>query len=98
LNSSDFDKGNYTISAYAWPVPGETGTADNNFTDGWVKVTIPGDVTGEGTCNMLDIQIMINKFMASPPDPRYDPNVDVNNDGSINMVEIQIAINNFMQS
>jgi hypothetical protein len=97
-NTTGFAKGNYTISAYAQPVSGETDTADNNFTDGWVKVTMPGDVTGEGTCNMLDIQIMINKFMASPPDPRYDPNVDVNNDGSINMVEIQIAINNFMQS
>jgi peptide/nickel transport system substrate-binding protein len=97
LNSSDFDKGNYTISAFAEPVSGETDTADNTCNDGWVKVTIPGDVTGEGTCNMLDIQIMINKFMASPPDPRYDPNVDVNNDGSINMVEIQIAINNFLK-
>jgi PKD repeat protein len=96
-NTSGFAKGNYTISAYAQPVSGETDTPDNNCTDGWVKVTMPGDVTGEGTCNMLDIQIMINKFMASPPDPRYDPNVDVNNDGSINMVEIQIAINNFLK-
>jgi parallel beta-helix repeat protein len=96
-NTSGFAKGNYTISAYAWPVSGETDTADNNCNDGWVKVTIPGDVTGEGTCNMLDITIMINKFMASPPDPRYNPNADLNGDGSINMVEIQIAINNFLK-
>jgi parallel beta-helix repeat protein len=96
-DSSSLSKGNYTISAVADTVPGETDTEDNTLIDGWVKVTIPGDVTGEGTCNMLDIQIMINKFLASPPDPRYNPNVDVNNDGSINMVEIQIAINNFLK-
>jgi len=28
-NTTGFAKGNYTISAYAWPVPGETDTEDN---------------------------------------------------------------------
>jgi hypothetical protein len=37
-----FARGNYTISAYAKPVPGETDTADNNFTGGWVIVSIKG--------------------------------------------------------
>jgi hypothetical protein len=96
-NTTGFAKGNYTIWAYAQPVSGETDTSDNNCTDGWVKVTVPGDVTGEGTCNMLDIQMMINKFLASPPDPRYSPNVDADNSGTINMVDIQIAINNFLK-
>jgi len=31
--------GTYTVSAYAWPVPSETNTADNTFTDGTVQVT-----------------------------------------------------------
>jgi hypothetical protein len=30
-NTTGFAKGNYTISVYAEPVPGETDTADNNF-------------------------------------------------------------------
>ena len=46
-NTSGFAKGNYTISAYALPVPGETDLADNRLTDGWVMVTWQGDLTDE---------------------------------------------------
>ncbi len=53
LNTSSLSKGNYTISAYAEPVPTETDTADNNFTGGWVIVSIKGDLTG-GAPNALD--------------------------------------------
>jgi len=38
-NTTGFAEGNYTISAYAWPVPGETDTADNTYINGWVVVT-----------------------------------------------------------
>jgi len=48
-NTTGFAKGNYTIWAYAWPVPGEKeiDTADNNCTDGWIVVTWQGDLTDE---------------------------------------------------
>ena len=39
-NTSGFAKGNYTISAYAQPVSGETDTADNTFIDGIVVVAV----------------------------------------------------------
>jgi hypothetical protein len=45
-NTSGFAKGNYTIWAYAWPVPGETHTEDNSLTDGWVTITTVGDFGG----------------------------------------------------
>jgi len=38
-------KGNYAVWAYAWPVPGETDTADNTFTNGWILVTLPETLT-----------------------------------------------------
>jgi parallel beta-helix repeat protein len=38
-NTTGFAKGKYTISAYAWPVPGETDTEDNTLPDGYVVVT-----------------------------------------------------------
>jgi len=37
-NTTGFSKGNYTISAYAWPLFGETDTADNTYVDGTVTV------------------------------------------------------------
>ena len=47
-NTSGFVKGNYTLSACAWPVPGEKDTADNDFTGGWVRVSMVGDLCGTG--------------------------------------------------
>jgi len=32
-------EGNYTISAYAWPLPNETDIADNTYVDGEVRIT-----------------------------------------------------------
>ena len=95
-NTTGFAKGNYTISAYAWPVPGETDTADNTLIDGWIMVVIVADVNGDGSCDMADISIMIDWFMTSPP--HWNPNADVNNDKSVDMADISIAIDHFMES
>jgi len=99
-NTTEVAKGNYTISAVADTVPGETDTEDNNFTDGWVFVTIPGDVNGDPYVNIKDAVLLNGAFGAvhitDPSDPRYcqywrgnegpfSPNVDINGDGYINI-------------
>jgi parallel beta-helix repeat protein len=43
-NTSGFALGNYAISAYAGPVPGETDTADNNYSGGWILAAMVGDL------------------------------------------------------
>jgi parallel beta-helix repeat protein len=43
-NTTGFAKGNYTISAYATPVTGETDIINNNCTDGSVLITKVGDL------------------------------------------------------
>jgi hypothetical protein len=40
-DTTGFVCGNYTISAYAWPVPSETDTSDNAYTDGTVTIRLP---------------------------------------------------------
>jgi FlaG/FlaF family flagellin (archaellin)/predicted secreted protein len=45
-NTSGFARGNYTMSACAWPVPGEVDTEDNNCTDGYILITKVGDFGG----------------------------------------------------
>jgi hypothetical protein len=54
-NTSSLSKGNYTIWAYAWDVPYETYTIDNNCTDGWVFVGIVGDVNGNRKVDLDDV-------------------------------------------
>jgi hypothetical protein len=99
-NSTGLALGNYTLSAYAWPVPGETNTANNNCTGGWVIVSIPGDATGPNgwpdfKVDMRDIGAVARLFGVSYQDPQYDPNYDINGDGKIDMKDIGIAARNF---
>ncbi len=43
-NTTEFDEGSYTLSAYVLPLLFEIDTSDNTFVDCWVFVSIPGDV------------------------------------------------------
>jgi len=67
---------NYTISAYASPIQGETETANNNFTGGTVAVTIPGDINGDFQVKPKDLNTLLAAFGSRP----YNPNCDLAND------------------
>jgi len=101
-NATGFAYGNYTLSAYAEPIPGEIETGDNNYTCALpVHVGVPGDISGptvgiyDGSTDMRDINYTIGKFNGKPGDPKWVPNADVNDDNVINMRDIHIAILNF---
>jgi len=95
-NTTGFAYGNYTISAYAWPVPGETNTANNNFTGGVVTVTIPGDVNGDGVVNIFDAIILANAFN-STPSPNWNANADINSDFIVDIFDAIILANHYNQ-
>ena len=101
-NTTGFAYGNYTISAYAWPVPGETNTANNNCTGGWVIVSLIGDVTGpsgwpDGQVSMRDVAVIARAFGSTPGSSNWNPNADLNNDGTVNMRDIALVARNFGQ-
>jgi hypothetical protein len=101
-NTTGFAFGNYTISAHAWIVPGETDTADNNCTDGSVIVSLAGDVTGpngvpDGQVNLMDSYKVAMQFGSSAPawDPYWGPVCDLNNDGTVNLKDYYKVCMNF---
>jgi hypothetical protein len=87
-NTAGFAKGNYTISAYAWPVPGETDTADNRKEDSWVVISIYCDVNGDGIVDISDILDTALAFGATPGEPRWNPNCDLDDNGIIDISDI----------
>jgi outer membrane protein assembly factor BamB len=97
-NTTSFAKGNYTISAYAWPVPGETNTADNTYTNGTVLVTIPGDVNGDRKIDLKDVFAVGKAYGSVVGDPRYNPNLDINGDGKIDLKDYFTACKNYGKS
>jgi len=101
-NTTGFAYGNYTMSAYAAPLPEEEDVADNNCTSNIpVHVGVPGDVSGvvlgdpDGKCDMRDINYVLTLFNTYPSSSNWKPNSDINNDGTVNFRDIQIAILNF---
>jgi parallel beta-helix repeat protein len=80
-NTTGFAKGNYTISAYASPVSNETDTEDNLFTDGFVKIGIPGDINGDTVVDSTDLGILGIAWGSFKGDLNYVPEADINDDG-----------------
>jgi hypothetical protein len=94
-NTTGLPKGNYTISAYATPVPSENDTADNTLEDGRVSLAILGDVDASGKVDIIDIANIAKLFDTNFHDTRYNPNCDINSDGKIDIVDLAIAARNF---
>ena len=99
-NTTGFAKGNYTISAYVTPVQEETQIADNAYTDGIVLLTIPGDVNGDRTVDILDASTISAHWHPGPPvgPLGYDANADINNDGRVDLSDVAIVNANWHKS
>jgi parallel beta-helix repeat protein len=79
-NTTGFSYGNYTLSAYAWPVPGETNLLNNNLTGSTVLVTIPGDAADPFLwVTSKDLTYLLGAYGTRP----YNPNADITDDGDL---------------
>jgi hypothetical protein len=96
-NTTSFDKGNYTIWAHVWLVPGEIEIADNTFSDGWVVVTILGDINGDFKVDIKDLVLVIKYYATYPGHPNWNPNADVNNDGKVDIKDLVLVIKHFAE-
>lgn len=85
----------YTISAYAHPVPREIDTEDNTFVDGVVRLVHIGDVNNDGQVRVDDILAIALAFGSGVGDPKYHPNLDITCDGKIRIDDVLAAVLNF---
>ena len=94
-DTTTFAHGDYTISAEAEILPGETDIADNSMIYGIMRVTWAGDVDGDSDVDIFDIVRMATIYGVEKPDPAYDPNCDLDNDGDIDIFDIVRAAGNY---
>jgi hypothetical protein len=89
--------GNYSISAYAWPVPDETNTANNDCTGGLVALTIPGDINGDFKVGSVDLNLFLASYGAPESGRPWNPNADIDNDGHIGPRDLNILLAHYGQ-
>jgi len=99
-NTTGFIYGNYTISAVADTVPGETDTADNTLTGRIVHIGIPGDINADGNVDIKDVYAVGRASGTSLEGPNplgrsYNPNYDINDDGKIDLKDCYITCKNY---
>jgi hypothetical protein len=93
-NTAGLSYGDYSISATATPVPLETDTTDNTFTDGTVTVTIPGDVDGNYVVNIFDVVKITGCYGKKRGDQQYNPNSDLDDNNVVNIFDVVICTGN----
>jgi parallel beta-helix repeat protein len=94
-NTTGWTKGAYTLKATVTIIPAETDTADNTFTYGIVKVTVPGDVDGDRDIDIYDIVRITSSYGAKSGEPRYYANADIDSNGEINIYDVVIATSRY---
>lgn len=89
-------RGNYVVSSTVDPIPNEPDVRDNNRTyERILKVTIVGDVNGDGTVDIFDAITLSNAFASVPNSPTWNGNVDINSDNSVDIFDAILLSGNF---
>jgi hypothetical protein len=87
--------GNYTISAYAHPVLNETDLTDNTYVNGWVVVTVPGDINGDFKVNHKDLLLLASAYGSEVEDAKYIPEADIDCSGKVDHKDLLILAANY---
>lgn len=98
LNTTLWEKGNYTFCAYIIPVAWETLIHDNWLVDGWAFVTLPGDVDADRDVDIFDIVMIASAYGSEEGDPDYNPLYDLDGDGDIDIFDIVAAAGHYGES
>lgn len=92
--------GNYTIDSYLSPLPylDEANMSAGMNGEGWIFVTLAGDVDGDRDVDIFDIVRMALIYGVEHPDPMYDIDCDVDCDGDIDIFDIVMAATHYGES
>ncbi len=96
-NTAGFAFGNYTLTAYAEPVPGSI-CADSVPAVNWVVVTIMGDVNADFQVDIFDALLIARSFCSILDCALRNPNADINNDHVVDIYDAMLLASNYGKS
>jgi hypothetical protein len=86
-NTAGFTFGNYSILARV--------NSDPPITDGIVRLSVPGDVNGNGKVDIYDAIILAGAYGSTPKTANWNPNADINGDQTTDIYDAIILANNY---
>jgi len=86
---------NYTLSAHATPVPGETDIADNTFVGDTVIIVYPGDVDADKDIDIYDVVKITGIYASAVGDPQFEPNSDLDCNGKIQIYDVVMCTSHY---
>ena len=90
-NTTVWDYGDYFITV-------GTSASVESFTSGnALRVTIPGDINGNETVNILDAILLSNAYNSRPGSLSWNPNADINGDGAVNILDAILLSMNYLK-
>jgi len=96
-NTTDFPIGIYLLSANVTAATNETHTSDNTFIQGWVTVTIQGDLNGDFIVDIYDAIKLAGAFNSRPGTPSWNANADINNDSTVDIYDAILLAGHYGQ-
>lgn len=87
-DTSGLPLGYYSLYAEVDAVPGETDITDNNFTDGIILMTFPGDANGDGQVDSSDLSDFSKTYGLDTSAPECIPECDFNGDGETDVSDL----------
>ena len=97
-NTESFMLGNYSSSIFTRTLFNETHVLGITYSNGWVVVTIPGDVDGDKDVDIFDIVPVADAYGSEEGQPAYNPNCDIDGDGDVDIFDVVIAAGNYGES
>lgn len=95
-NTTGIAYGSYTVAGYA-NLTGDMNTTNNNYADGNVFVTIPGDINGDLKVTLVDLVLLANAYGTTPASGgvpgaahAWNPNADIDNNGVVGLTDLVI--------
>jgi hypothetical protein len=71
---------------------------DNFLAMGIIRISPPGDVTGDGTVDILDASALAISFDSKIGSPLYNPYADFDRNGTVDIVDASVLAFNFGRS
>jgi thermopsin len=87
---------NCTLTAVATIPTGDFTPAENTLSLANIKITIVGDINGDGTVNILDVVMATSIYGTRRGSAKYNPICDIRNDGVIDILDIVSITKNYL--